>query len=287
MTRKSFHLAALLLTAAAAPARAQVGAEAPTQIHTPTLKSHRRAHSEDLSWMFSYLEPLPAGDEARLASDPRFETFLKQQLLAPQSFWAGGAKPLAEVARQFLSGVDGSVHLVDNRYLLVSAAIPHFHPNRGLLWIDTGVPKPMVVFAAVDWVSENRATDDKAATFAMWVFPSRALDPHHFSPALARSIGRWTIDPSSGWTEANPQQITRVFLVDPDGTPHPVTPGTIGVRSTLAAETHTDPEPDPDPRTLGHTNIDRSRAGHTDAAAPTNSEASPKANSEANPKANP
>ena len=276
MTRRPLHFALFLLTAAALSARAQVQLEAPAQIHSPQVTLHRKAHAEDVSWMFGYLDPPPAGNEARLATDPQFETFLKRHLLAPQSFWAGGAKPLREVAGQFLSGNEGMVRLADNRYLSVSAAVPEFQPNRGLLWIDTGLSDPLVVFAAIDWVNENRATDDKAATFAMWVFPSRALDPHHLPPALVRGIGQWSVDLGTGGTAAHVQEITRVFLVDPDGTPHPVTPSTIGVRSTMAAETQTDPGA----QSVGHTNTDQgkteqSKTGQSDAAATTNRKANP------------
>ncbi len=272
MTCRPLHFALFLLTAAAAGS---------AQIHSPQVTLHRKAHAEDVSWMFQYIDPAPAGDESRLAADPRFETFLKQHLRAPQSFWGGGRRPLPEVAGQFLSGVDGTVRLVDNRYLTVSAAMPQFEANRGLLWIDTGLPMPLVVFAAVDWVSENRATDDKSATFAMWVFASRALDPRHLPAALVSGIGVWSVDPRSGWTAEHPQEITRVFLVDPDGTPHPVTPGTMGVRGTMAAETQTEAEPgqaSAEQSKAEQSEADQSKLGATDAAAATNSKANPKAN---------
>ena len=73
----------------------------------------------------------------------------------------------------------------------------------------------------------------------MWVFSNQTLDPAHLPAALVRSIRRWTNQPSSGSTDL--QNITRVFLVDPDGTPHQLTPSDIGAHNSLPAETHTDP----------------------------------------------
>jgi hypothetical protein len=72
----------------------------------------------------------------------------------------------------------------------------------------------------------------------MWVFPNHALDAEHVPAALTRSIARWTSQPSSGSNEL--QNITRVFLVDPDGTPHPVTPSAIGAHNILPEETRTE-----------------------------------------------
>ncbi len=233
--------AIVLLTTAMAPLRAQV--------HSPQVNLHHRSPTEDLSWMSRYLEPAP-GDENGLAHDPRFTPFLEQHLTAPQSFWKTERRPsvaLAEVARDFLA-VPGSVLRADNRYLTLDGCVQHFCPDRGLLWIDTGLPHPLVAFAAIDWITENRATDDKHATYTMWVFSNRSLDPTHLPPPLVSSIATWTNRPSSGSTDL--QNITRVFLVDPDGTPHPLTPAKIGAYSALPAETATTPPNPQDPRSI-------------------------------------
>lgn len=224
----------------------------PAQIHSPQI-TIRKHHAEDLSWMWQYTEPAPDGNENQLAQDPRLKLFLQQNLTAPQSFWGQDAahpRTLAEVALDYLGGPPGRVFSDQNRYLNADACVAHFCPNRSLLWIDAGLPHPLVVFSAIDWISDNRATGDKGAAYTMWVFSNQPLDPTHIPGALARSIRRWTAQPSSG--SADLQNITRVLLVDPDGTPHPVAPSTVGAHNSLPAETSNEPStplnPDPAPK---------------------------------------
>ncbi len=230
--RPFLHLAvAFFLTATAMLTHAQVQNEAPTQVHTPTLNPHHRSRPEDLSWLWPYTRP--DGGANALVNDPRFTPFLKSYLRAPQSFWTRG-QPLPAVVRDFL-GVPGDVLAEGNRYLTITGCVPHFCPSRGLLWIDTGLPEPLVAFAAIDWISDNRTSADKDSAYTLWLFPSRPLIRTHLPPALVQSLTRWTAQPSSGSTDL--QNITRVYLVDPDGTPHTLSPATIGAHNTLPAET--------------------------------------------------
>ncbi len=207
-------------------------------IHSPQVNIHRHHAENDLSWILQYTQPAPDGSENQLVWDHRFEPFLKQNLTAPQSFWKQG-QPLYKAALAFLGGPPGRVFLDQNRYLNADACVQHFCPDRGLLCVDTGLPQPLVVFTAIDWITENRATDDRNASYAMWVFPSQPIDPEHIPAALTHSIRRWTGQPSSGSTDL--QNITRVFLVDPDGTPHTLAPATIGAHNTLPSETSNPP----------------------------------------------
>ncbi len=235
--RHHLHLAAALLLTTAPPIHAQ--------IHSPQVNLHRHHAEDDISWILQYAIPAPDGRENDLAHDPRFKTLLAQNLTAPQTFW-GQNTSLANTAFDFLGGPPGRVFLDGNRYLNADACVQHFCPSRGLLWIDTALPKPLVVFAAVDWISENRATDDSDAAYTLWVFPNRALDSTEIPAALKHSVARWTEHPSSGSTGL--QNITRVFLVDPDGTPHTLSPSSIGAHNGLPAETSTEAAPSaPDP----------------------------------------
>ncbi len=230
------QLAALFLFAPAA---------ATAQIHSPQINLHRH-HAQDLSWLWQYTEPAPDGNENQLAHDPRLKLLLQQNLTAPQSFWGQNSaqpKPLAEVALDYLGGPPGRVFADGNRYLNADACVAHFCPNRGLLWIDAALPHPLVVFSAIDWISDNRATGDKGSAYTMWVFSNQPLDPTHIPAALTRSIARWTAQPSSGSTVL--QNITRVLLVDPDGTPHPISPPTIGAHNSLPSETSIEPASTP------------------------------------------
>ena len=232
------QLAALFLFAPAA---------ATAQIHSPQINLHRH-HAQDLSWLWQYTEPAPDGNENQLAHDPRLKLLLQQNLTAPQSFWGQNSaqpKPLAEVALDYLGGPPGRVFADGNRYLNADACVAHFCPNRGLLWIDAALPHPLVVFSAIDWISDNRATGDKGSAYTMWVFSNQPLDPTHIPAALTRSIARWTAEPSSGSVDL--QNITRVLLVDPDGTPHTLAPSTIGAHNTLPAETSNEPSTPPNP----------------------------------------
>ncbi len=209
-------------------------APALAQFHAPQVTLHRSEKAEDLSWLWAYASDAPGSDENRLAHDPRFKPFLKRYLTAPQSFWGHGAT-LAETASDFLIGPPGTVIRDDNRYFSADACVQHFCPDRGLLWVDLGLPQPLIVFAATEWISDNKTVDDGDATYTMWVFSNRALNPEHLAPALRRSVTRWTEQPPSG-SEMR-ENITRVFLVDPDGTPHAVSPTTIGAHNALPAET--------------------------------------------------
>jgi hypothetical protein len=192
--RRTLQLAAVLLSIAVPGVCAQL-----------QLK-HEKPQVEDLSWMWQYTQPNSASQKNKLILDTRFRPFLENHFKAPQSFW-GKNKPLSDVVMEFLD-VPGQVIGDDNRYLNADGCVPDFCPDRGLLWIDLGLPHPLVAFAAIHWISDNRTTDQDGATYTMWLFSN----------------------------------ITRVFFVDPDGTPHPVTPSTIGAHNELPAETTTEPD---------------------------------------------
>lgn len=224
------HLAAALLLPALVGATA-----ARTQIHSPQVNIHRKPAAEDLSWLWEYTRPA-SGGENQLLQNPRFKTLLEAHLKAPQSFWNGGSGKLSDVAHDFLA-IPGEVTAEDNRYVTATGCVQHFCPSRGLLWIDTGGAQPLVVFNAIDWISDGRAVSEPNAAYTLWMFPDRPLSPTRIPPALTRTLARWTSEPSSGSTVL--ANITRVFLVDPDGTAHPLTPSMVGAHTTLPAETST------------------------------------------------
>ena len=191
---------------------------------------------EDLSWMWQYTQPDMARSQDVFLEDPHLKPFLEKNLKATQSFWDKN-KPLSQVAMEFL-GVPGDVIGDDNRYFIADGCVPQFCSDRGLLWVDLGLAHPLVVFAAIVWISDNRTTDDSRASYTMWLFSNRSIDPAHIPAALTRSISRWTSHPSPG--ETHLQNITRVFFVDANGTPHPVSPSAIGAHNELPAETTTE-----------------------------------------------
>lgn len=186
---------------------------------------------EDLSWMWQYTQPAPRGNETALQTDAHFKPFLARHLTAPQTFWSKG-KSLADTAFEFLEQ-PRAVVADGNRYITATGCVQAFCPNRGLLWADLGGVHPLVVFAATNWIAENKTTDQAGATYTLWVFSNRVLDPAHLPPPLTRSVGPWVVEPIADGTV---EQIANVILVDPDGQPHQIQPAAIGIDSTKQTE---------------------------------------------------
>ncbi len=194
-------------------------------------KHKEKKPKENVEWLWQYGPPPAEGRENALVLDPRFRPFLAQYLTAPQTFWGPAksqAKTLADTALDFLS-VPGKVIADQNRYLTITGCVFRFCPDRGLLWVDLGLPRPLVVFAAINWVQQNKTPDQPGAEYTLWVFSNNALDPDRIPAALTRSIARWTAEPPLGSTIL--QTITTAVLVDPDGKPHQITPASIGANT--------------------------------------------------------
>lgn len=224
MPRRTLQLAAAALTMATA---AGVCAQLPLKRNKPPV--------EDVSWMWQYTQPKFKGSGSALTGDARFEEFVEKNFTAPQTFW-DKSKPLKETIGDFLT-LPGAIVADDNRYITVDGCVLHFCTDRGLMWIDLGLPHPLAVFAAIDWIADNKPTDQAGSAYTMWVFSNRTLSPDRIPAPLTRSIARWTGEPPSGGGDL--QNITRVFFVDPDGTPHPVGPSAIGAHNSLSPETTT------------------------------------------------
>lgn len=186
-----------------------------------------KPQTEDLSWMWQYSSPTPNGNGSALLEDTRFKPLLAAHLTAPQTFWSKG-KSLPDTIVEYL-GQPQSVVADDNRYFIATGCVAQFCPDRGMLWIDLGAVRPLFVFAATNWIAENKATDQAGATYTLWIFSSRALDPAHLPVMLTRSLVRWAVEPTADNTV---EQIADVILVDPDGQPHPIQPSDLGIRQT-------------------------------------------------------
>ena len=212
MLRRLQLAAVALVLIAEAPARAQL------HLHAD------KPSAEDLSWLWQYTQPAPHGDEAALLSDARFKPLLTEHLKAPQTFWTKG-KSLPDTVVEYLKH-PRTVASQDNRYFTATGCVEEFCPNRGLLWIDLGSPRPLTIFAATKWIAENKATDQPGATYTLWVFSSRTLDPAHLPKPLVQSIAPWASEPIGDGTI---EQISNVILVDPDGQPHQIQPADIGI----------------------------------------------------------
>ncbi len=233
---RTFQLAAiaLLLTAAPMAARAEI------------FHHKDKPHKSRLDWMWQYGPPPAGGRENALVLDPRFRPFLAEYFTAPQTFWGNaktGYKSLAETALDFVS-IPDKVAVNDNRYLTITGCVFRFCPDRGLIWLDLGQPQPLAVFAAINWIQQDKTPDQPDAEYTMWVFSNQPLDADHIPPALTQSIARWTAEPPAGSTVL--QKIRNAILVAPDGTPHPIAPATLGANTITLPDT----QPHPDTHSL-------------------------------------
>lgn len=196
-----------------------------------------KGHRDNVEWLWQYTPPPADGRENELLLDPKFVPFLQKYLTAPQAFWGpqqGPRRSLADTAFDFLA-VPGQVIADGDRFVTVTGCVFHFCSNRGLMWVDLNAKEPVVIFAAIDWTTENKTPDDPAATYTLWVFSNQVLsaktdDANRVPPAFLKSMARWTAKPAAGSTHL--QNITTAVLVDPDGTPHQVAPQMLGVTST-------------------------------------------------------
>jgi hypothetical protein len=236
-----FALALSLLTGVASAQVLGPGAAAPTP-EKPQKKEKKR-RPEGVEWMWQYSPPPADGRQNELLRDDRFQPLLEEYLTAPQAFWGpeGAArKSLADTAYDFLS-VPGQVIADQDRYLSITGCVFHFCSDRGLLWVDLNAKYPLILFAAIAWSSEGKPAADPGAAYTLWVFPDQPLTatkeaPNRLPPAFLASIARWTGKPVPGQTHL--QNITAAVLVDPDGTPHKLTPAELGVSG---GETKTKP----------------------------------------------
>jgi hypothetical protein len=222
--RHPLQLAALVLTATTLHA----------QIHMPQLSHKEKDKGEDVSWLAPYATPTPDGRGEDLNHDPHFKVFLRDNLTARQTFWNEN-ESLADTALEFL-GVPGQVILDDNRYFSMDGCVPHFCPSRGLLFVDLGTAHPLIAFVAIDWVKDNKVPGQTGAEYTLWLFSNRPLTigsatdeagAEHVPPALIHTISRWAAEPTAGSTVL--PNITNTVLVDPNGTPHQVSPTSLGI----------------------------------------------------------
>ena len=201
--------------------------------------------SGDLEWMWQY-SPDPKdpaqkdGREHELIQDPNYRPFLAEYFMAPQSFWGSTTldprntkrKSLADTVDDFLT-VPGKVLADENRYITVTGHVFRYPAGRGLVFADLNPARPLVVFAAIDWIRDSRPTTDPDAEYTLWIFvdqaPGTPQNPFSLPPPLVRSLTRWTDEPLAG--SGIVQKITHAILVDPDGTPHQIPVPTAGPKS--------------------------------------------------------
>ncbi len=191
----------------------------------------------DDQWLWQYAAP---SNKPALLADPRFYALLSDNLKAPQAFWGTGIS-LSDAAQTFLAG-PGTVVSNDNRHITITGCVTdivtdgkyaHCSRQRGVLYADLGERSPLLVFAALRWNEQGRATDEPGAPFTLWVFPSRELDAHQLPQPLKDSFSAFTR--GDGCKQNN---ITNVIIVDPTGVPH-----ILGTLEAGVMPIHCDPRP--------------------------------------------
>ncbi len=203
------------------------------QPHTPA--------AGNLQWLWQYAQPTPNGNAVALRGDERFLTMIESEFKQPQAFW-GKQVPISSVIPRFLSRY-GEVNTKDNRYLTVDGCVPSFCAAHGMLWIDLGQPQPLLVFAAVNWTTENHTTDEAAADYDLWLFTSRQLSADALPFALTSAISDW--DARLAQAHRGVPHVLHALLIEPDGQPYPLNPALAGA-NTLQSQPDTATPKSPD-----------------------------------------
>jgi hypothetical protein len=229
---------ALLLTAVA-EVRAQITNPDTLGPKTPRnpARSPLTKPTDPLQWLWTFAKPEPIGRATDLRLDARFHALLSNDFNRPQTFWGPEPRenqPLDAIIPLFLSRY-GTVTSQQNRYLTVDGCVPDFCAAHGLLWFDLGTSHPLVIFAAVNWSPESHTTDEDAANYNLWVYPSRELSADELPLAFTETLSHW--DARLAAAHRLVPHIEHATLVEPSGAPYALTPSLVGA-NTIA------PQPD-------------------------------------------
>lgn len=188
--------------------------------------SPRATEHADYSWLWQYAKPAPTGRKQALLDDARFRDLLHDNMKQPQAMWGLGT-PLSDAAAAFLAG-EGEVSSLDNRHLTITGCVVDHCAQRGLLWVDLGESHPMMVFFALRWNEQGRATDQPHAPFTLWIFSTRAIDAHALPDSIKAQAAGFT---HSGKCDAT--TITNVLVVEPNGVPFILGPLEAGLQPSF------------------------------------------------------
>ena len=194
----------------------------------PGTREHpRTAAAGNLQWLWQYARPVPNGNAVALRGDDRFEALLEGSFKQPQALW-GKQVPLSTIILRFLARY-GEINTKANRYLVIDGCVPSFCAAHGMLWIDLGQPEPLLVFAAVDWTTEDHTVDQASADYNLWLFPSRHLSADALPLMLTEGISDW--DARLASAHRGVPHVAHAILVEPDGQPFPLNPALAGANT--------------------------------------------------------
>jgi hypothetical protein len=241
--RMTLHLVAALLFFGAAGARAQVSnpdklVGRPPQPHTRDVPQV----TDDLQWLWEYARPTPLGRANDLRMDERFQSLVQREFKQPQAMWGtdpAQPMPLASAVSLFIAK-DGAVSGEGGRYISVDGCVSSFCPASGLLWIDMGVAKPLMVFVGTNWIADGHTTTEAAADYNLWLFPNRNVDANAIPLALVEAISHWNIRLAAAHRLV--PHIANALLVEPDGTPYALDPQLAGANNIAPQPDTTTPQ---------------------------------------------
>ncbi len=206
----------------------------------PPIRSRLHGHGVgNLQWMWQYTQPAPNGNAVALRGDERFTTMLANGFRQQQTFWRRSV-PLSAAIPRFLEQY-GEVNATANRYLTVDGCVPSFCAAHGMLWIDMDAPRPLLVFAAVDWTTEAHTTEEAAADYNLWLFPSEAIAADALPLALTQAVADW--DARLASAHRGVPHVAHALLVEPDGQPFPLNPALAGANTLPAQPDTVTPKP--------------------------------------------
>lgn len=235
MMRTLLQVVAGALLASSASGHAQISdpgalvAGPPHKRDVPT----KAGSSTSPQWVWEYTKPLPTGRGDQLRFDERFAVLLDENFKQAQAMW-GKNVPLAEIIPRFIARYS-TVTAEKNRYVAVDGCVPSFCAAHGLLWMDLGSPKPLMVFAAVNWSTEGHTTQETSADYYLWLFPNRYVSSDALPFELTQAIAHW--DARLAAAHRLVPHISHAVLVEPDGTP-------VALEATLAGANTIAPQAD-------------------------------------------
>ena len=226
--RSLLQLAAILALTSAAASHAQI--TNPDQLVAPAPRNPARAHAkpaDDLQWLWPFTRPEPNGRAYDLLLDARFQSLLAANFKQAQAMWGpDDAHPtLAATIPLFLDKY-GAVTAEGNRYIAIDGCVPSFCPAHGLLWIDTASSR--MYFAAVNWTTENHATDDNA-DFDLWLFSNRTTESTDLPLAFTESLSHW--DARLAAAHRLVPHIKRAILIQSNGAASSLEPALAGMNT--------------------------------------------------------
>lgn len=187
--------------------------------HAPVPSAAGAPGANSASWLLTF----KGKSTNDLVHDRRFPAFLRTHVSTHTlAYWSKTRSVPASDALQFLGGPPDDVQVLENRYLIASACVPHDCGERGLLWVDTA--SGATVFAPSVWDTTTPALGD-SSRYHLYLFSNTALTPSSLPPTLIHAIATWSAVPNGDGTSHS--QIGSVTLMQPDGTRTALTPADV------------------------------------------------------------